>query len=86
MKRKLHSIKAYLDDEEYRQFKVRVAARGVTESAYIREQLSFEVKQRGAPKGTVQKKKVGRPKTKGKRPASKRKEPLFKFEKVKPDG
>ena len=68
MKQKLHSIKAYLDDEEYRQFKVRVQARGVTESAYIREQLSFEVKQRGAPKGTVQKKKVGRPRTRGKRP------------------
>ena len=86
MKRKLHSIKAYLDDEEYRQLKVRVAARGVTESAYIREQLSFEVKHRGAPKGTVQKKKVGRPKTTGKRPASKTTEPLFKLVKVPPGG
>ena len=86
MKQKLHAIKAYLDDEEYRQFKMRVAARGVTESAYIREHLSFEVKQRGAPKGTVQKKKVGRPKTIGKRPVSKRKEPLFKFEEVEPGG
>ena len=52
----------------------------------LKNDKSFEVKQRGAPKGIVQKKKVGRPRTEGKRPASKTKDPLFKSEKVEPGG
>ncbi len=48
---KLYPVKAYLDKEEKRLFRSWVQARGVSESAYIREMLSFEVKPRGAPKG-----------------------------------
>jgi hypothetical protein len=32
-------------------------------SGFIREQLTFEVRPRGAPQGTVRRRKVGRPKT-----------------------
>jgi len=59
---KLHQVAVCLDAAEYRQFKFWVSARGVSQSAYIREQLSFDVKPRGAPKGVLKKRKVGRPK------------------------
>jgi hypothetical protein len=44
MKKKLRKVTAYLDDEEYAQFKVWVAARGVGVSGFIREQLTFAVR------------------------------------------
>lgn len=48
----LHKISAYLDDAELKKFRLMIKARGdITESAFIREMLGFEVKQRGAPKG-----------------------------------
>lgn len=80
MKKKLHQVTAYLDDEEYAQFKVWVAARGVGDSGFIREQLTFEVRPRGAPKGVMRKRRVGRPSTKKKGRAAKQKKPLFDFE------
>jgi hypothetical protein len=49
-------ISAYLTEEERRQFEHQVLARGVTESAYIREMLGFDLRRRGAPKGPRQKK------------------------------
>jgi len=79
-KRKLHMVAAYLNDEEYRQFKVWVLARGVGDSGYIREQLTFEVRPRGAPKGIPKKRQVGRPK---KSAAARKKDalkPMFEFE------
>ncbi len=80
MKTKLHPIKAYLDTEEYRQFRVWVQARGVGESGYIREQLSFDVKSRGAPKGVPRKRKVGRPKKSTGGRVVKAEKPLFEFD------
>ena len=56
MKVKLYKISAYLNEDELRQFKLFVKARGVTESAYIREMLGFDVRPRGAPKGPRKKK------------------------------
>jgi hypothetical protein len=56
LKVKLYKISAYLNEEELRQFKLFVKARGVTESAYIREMLGFDVRLRGAPKGPRKKK------------------------------
>jgi hypothetical protein len=56
MKEKLHKVSAYLNTEELRQFNLWVKARGVTQSAYIREMLSFDIRERGAPKGPRQKK------------------------------
>jgi hypothetical protein len=80
VKRKLHMITAYLDDDEYRQFKLQVLARGVGDSGYIREQVSFDVKPRGAPKGVPKKRKVGRPKKSASKRVGKPDKPLFKFE------
>jgi hypothetical protein len=48
---KLYKISSYLNKEELRQFMVWVRARGVGQSGFIREQLSFDVRPRGAPKG-----------------------------------
>jgi len=73
-------VAAYLDDGEYAQFKVWVAARGVGVSGFIREQLTFAVRPRGVPQGTVRRRKVGRPK----KSAAARKEaalkPMFEFD------
>lgn len=80
MSKKLHAIKAYLDDEEYRQFRLWVLARGASESGYIREQLTFDVKPRGAPKGVPKKRKVGRPKKSTRGRAVKAVKPLFEFD------
>jgi hypothetical protein len=80
VKRKLHMVAAYLDDDEYRQFKLWVLARGVGDSGYIREQLSFDVKPRGAPKGVPKKRKVGRPKKGTKKRAAKSAKSLFNFD------
>ncbi len=80
MKRKLHAVTAYLDDTEYRQFKHSVLARGVGDSGYIREQLSFDVKPRGAPKGVPKKRKVGRPKKGTAARGRKSAKPLFEFD------
>jgi hypothetical protein len=55
---KLYKIAAYLDKEELRQFMLWVRARGVSQSGFIREQLSFDVRPRGAPQG--KRKKVPR--------------------------
>jgi len=57
-----------------------VAARGVGMSGFIREQSTFAVRPRGAPPGTVRRRKVGRPKQSAaarKRDALK---PMFEFE------
>lgn len=51
MKGKLNKISAYLDDEELAKFKTWVSARGAGVSGFIREQLTFPVRPRGAPKG-----------------------------------
>lgn len=80
MKTKLHQIRAYLNDDEYHQFKLRVAAHGGTESGVIREALSFEIRLRGAPKGTARKRKVGRPKTKKTGRTKRIIGPLFEFD------
>jgi hypothetical protein len=52
---KLYKISSYLNAEELRVFKLGVKARGLTESMYIREMLSFDVRPRGAPKGKREK-------------------------------
>lgn len=44
-------ISAYLSEQELEKFNYQVMARGVTQSAYIREMLGFDVRPRGAPKG-----------------------------------
>jgi len=80
VKIKLHPIKAYLDDDEYRQFILRVKAHGGTESAVIREALSFEIRLRGAPKGVVHKRKSGRPKIVKKGRTDLPVKPLFEFD------
>ncbi len=80
MKSKLHAIKAYLNDEEYRQFKLRVTAHGGTESGVIREALSFEIRGRGAPKGVAKKRKVGRPKKSARKRAVKTGKLMFDFD------
>ena len=79
-RKKLHKVAAYLDDDEYRQFKHWVLARGVGDSGYIREQLSFAVKPRGAPKGVPKKRKVGRPKKGTAKRVAKPATPLFEFD------
>lgn len=58
MGEKLYKISSYLNKEELRQFMLWVRARGVGQSGFIREQLSFDVRPRGAPKG--KRKKVPR--------------------------
>lgn len=80
MKRKLHQISAYLNDDEYRQLKLWVSARGVGKSGFIREQLTFDVKPRGAPKGVPKKRKVGRPKKGAGGRSAKPAKPLFEFD------
>ncbi len=80
MKRKLHMICSYLDDAEYHQFALWVKARGVGDSGYIREQLSFDVKSRGAPQGVPKKRKVGRPKKGTSERGMKPTKPLFDFD------
>jgi hypothetical protein len=45
-------ISAYLSKEELKKFNLSVLARGVTQSAYIREMLGFDVRERGRPKGS----------------------------------
>jgi len=77
VKPKLHKVAVYLDAAEYRQFKFWVSARGVSASGYIREQLSFDVKPRGAPKGVPKKRKVGRPKKSAAKRRVKSGKPLF---------
>jgi hypothetical protein len=57
MKKAEHRVSAYLTDEELRQFDLQKTARGrITESAFIREMLGFDVRRPGAPKGPRQKK------------------------------
>jgi hypothetical protein len=69
MRGKLNKIAAYQNNEELCTFKLRVMASGLTESMYIREMLSFDVRGRGAPKGkretTGKVKSTRRTKTKG---------------------
>lgn len=67
MREAKNRVSAYLTDEELRQFNLQKMARGgVTESAYIREMLGFDVRRRGAPKGprkkTAQKEKASKAK------------------------
>lgn len=57
MEEKLYKISAYLKKEELRQFMTWVRARGVSQSGFIREQLTFDVRPRGAPKGPRKKAK-----------------------------
>jgi len=80
MKKKLRKVTAYLDDEEYAQFRVWVAARGVGVSGFIREQLTFAVRPRGAPQGTVRRRKVGRPKQSIAARKQDALKPMFEFE------
>jgi hypothetical protein len=61
MEVKLYKISAYLNKEELRQFMVWVRARGVGQSGFIREQLSFDVRPRGAPKGPRKKAEKAKP-------------------------
>lgn len=51
MKDELCKVSAYLSPEEMKLFMRQVAARGVGQSAFIREMLGFDVRPRGAPKG-----------------------------------
>ena len=60
MEERLYKISAYLTKEEWGQFQLWVKAHGVSQSGFIREQLSFDVGPRGAPKGP--RKKVGKKK------------------------
>jgi len=69
---KLYKISAYLNKEEWRQFRLWVKARGVTQSGFIREQLSFDVRPRGAPKGPRQKQAVQAKATKPKQAGKKK--------------
>ena len=70
MEEKLYKISAYLNEEEWRQFNLWVKARGITQSGFIREHLSFDVRPRGAPKGPRKNKtgqaKAMKPKNAGK--------------------
>ena len=72
MKEKLCKISAYLNKEELRQFNLWVLARGVTQSAYIREMLGFDVRGRGAPKGPRKKKAAQAKAAKSKRAEKKK--------------
>jgi negative regulator of replication initiation len=57
MREAKNRVSAYLTDEELRQFNLLKMARGhITESAFIREMLGFDVRPRGAPKGPRRKK------------------------------
>jgi hypothetical protein len=51
MKEAKCKVSAYLDEEEMKLFERQVAARGVGQSAFIREMLGYDVRPRGAPKG-----------------------------------
>jgi hypothetical protein len=64
-----YKISAYLSEEELEKFNYRVMARGVTTSAYIREMLSFDIRERGAPKGPRRKKEQQAKPVKSKRAA-----------------
>jgi hypothetical protein len=53
---------------------------GVGVSGFIREQLTFAVRPRGAPKGVPKKRQVGRPKKSAAKRVAKSAKPLFEFD------
>ncbi len=83
-----NKISSYLDDEELRLFKLQMKARGVTESAYIREMLGFDVRRRGSPPGPRKKKapqaETPRPKATKSKAAGKKKKKQPSAEEARP--